>query len=73
MNANVTAVGGVSDDPRNTRDRLNYKILADGLVDVICPIEDNANTNFSVGLHAPWGVGKSKLWELIKKAAQDTG
>uniref|UniRef100_A0A7S3VFJ7 KAP NTPase domain-containing protein n=1 Tax=Chaetoceros debilis TaxID=122233 RepID=A0A7S3VFJ7_9STRA len=71
VNANVTAVGGVSDDPRNTRDRLNYKILADGLVDVICPIEDNANTNFSVGLHAPWGVGKSKLWELIKKATKD--
>jgi len=69
--SNVHQAGGVSDDPRNTKDRLGYDIYAKAIVNVVDKVEFGNKTNFSVGLFAPWGVGKSKLWHLIKQEIKD--
>eukprot|EP00554_Chaetoceros_debilis_P000137 CAMPEP_0194096296 /NCGR_PEP_ID=MMETSP0149-20130528/57269_1 /TAXON_ID=122233 /ORGANISM="Chaetoceros debilis, Strain MM31A-1" /LENGTH=1660 /DNA_ID=CAMNT_0038782267 /DNA_START=22 /DNA_END=5005 /DNA_ORIENTATION=+ len=68
---NIHQVGGVSDDPRNEKDCLGYDIYAEAIVDVVDKVEAGNTSNFSVGLFAPWGVGKSKLWYLIKGAIQN--
>ena len=60
--------------PRNATatDRLDYKygIFARSIVKVTDDSIETATGNSAnlsgVGLFAPWGVGKSKLWELIK-------
>jgi len=58
-------MGGSNDDPRQTPDRLNYAIYAKAIVKVVKSAE-LTDTYFCTGIFAPWGVGKTKLWSLIK-------
>jgi len=59
-----TAVG-LNDDPRQTPDRLNYAIFAKAIVKVVKSSE-KIDAYFCTGIFAPWGAGKTKLWNLIK-------
>jgi len=45
----VHKIGGFGDDPRNTIDQLNYKVLAEALVSVVTSAE-NTNSSFAIGL-----------------------
>jgi len=57
--------GGVTDDPNNGADRLLYKRYANALVNVAKQAEVGKSP-LVIGISAPWGVGKTKLWNLIK-------
>ena len=57
--------GEVTDDPNNGADRLLYKRYDNALVNVAKQAEVGKSP-LVIGISAPWGVGKTKLWYLIK-------
>lgn len=58
-------IGGVTDDTNNGADRLLYRRYANALVNVAKQAEVR-KLPLIIGISVPWGVGKTKLWNLIK-------
>lgn len=60
----------ISSDNSTTQDELNYKIYANTLTNIILntSIEE---TPLTIGIHGPWGSGKSSLMEMIQENLPD--
>jgi len=60
----------ISSDNSTTQDELNYRIYANTLTKIISntSIEE---TPLTIGIHGPWGSGKSSLMEMIQENLPD--
>ena len=58
-------VTGLNDDPRKTPDRLGYAVYAKAIAALVAAAELR-ETYYCVGIYAPWGVGKSTLFNLLR-------
>jgi len=59
---------GFGDSANKGSDRLGYELYAEALAKHAISVEDQGgNETLCVGLFAPWGAGKSFIWNLIQK------
>ena len=60
----------INDSPKYFPDRLEYRIYAEALVELIKQMS-GTDSSFCVSLDAPWGAGKTFLYKLIKALLQN--
>jgi len=60
----------ISSDNSTTQDELNYKIYANTLTNIILNTSIK-ETPLTIGIHGPWGSGKSSLMEMIQENLAD--
>jgi len=59
--------GGVNDSDSKGSDHLGYELYAKALVNHVLTVQKQGDEPICVGLYAPWGAGKSFLWNLIQQ------